>query len=620
MSIRNVFTLIFFCFSVVSASAEPQLAVQLDRSVLYEGESFLYKLILSDTSPINPNVTPDVSAWTDFDVQLVGRQTGQRGGSFFSMTINGRTVRDDRTAAAYFTQFNYMLTPKRTGSQTIPLPKVPLDSKTLQPQSFSVDEGNRQISADYSAAVQVLPPEDQDIVFMTIETNRKRLYPMQPLEITLIMQIKGLPAPFDQTDPLSLPQQLPQLHIPWSAEIPKGFQAMSKPDNQTSRQIRRFDAQGNEITYWEYRFYQTLIPKEFGNYSFGPVTLKGVLPVADADAPKGITGQRMYVIAKPVSIAVVDVPQENRPADYIGAFGSFHWEATLTPHQARVGDPMILTLRLLGEGSTVNVRPVDLSVNPDVAANFRVHMPPTEDIREQSCTFTYTIRPLNSGEISFPPIPISVFDVNTDRFVPLQSLPIPLEIANAETVQSATLFGSVPSDTGVVQLAEGGLFANKTTLPEVLPPITFVQWAIVVSALTGGYAVIALAVLLLRCQWTNPQQRRRRGAWNRAKTQLAKISGTLRKKGDSVNLVEMSSELQGVFFGYIADRMGSTEQGMTTSDACRQLLADRVPEPLVNAIRSALESLDAVKYGGLDIRSLAELTHTTAALLQQLER
>jgi len=59
---------------------------------------------------------------------------------------------------------------------------------------------------------------------------------------------------------------------------------------------------------------------------------------------------------------------------------------------------------------------------------------------------------------------------------------------------------------------------------------------------------------------------------------------------------------------------------MTTSDVCRQLAESQVPESLVSAIQSALESLDAVKYGGMDIRSLDELTTIVGALLQQLDR
>jgi hypothetical protein len=410
-------------------------------------------------------------------------------------------------------------------------------------------------------------------------------------------------------------RQLPQLYIPWSVETPKGFQSNQKAEQQNTTQIKRSDAQGNETTYWEYRFSRTLIPQEFGNYSFGPVTLKGMLPVADADAPSGMVAQRIYAVAKPVSIAVVDVPRENRPADYIGTFGSFRWDVQLTPHQARVGDPLTLTLRLLGEGSTMNVRPPDLSVNPDVSAHFRVHMPPSEEVNAQSCTFTYTIRPLTSGEISFPSLGVSVFDVNSEQFVSLQSPPIILNIAEAETVQSATLFGNVPSD---VPIAEGGLFANKTVMLEPLPAIAFGQWAVAVSLLAGGYAVIALGVFLLQFQWTTPQKQRRRGALHRARTRLTALSLSLRKK--EANLVEISSELQGVFFGYIADKWDGTEQGMTTNDACQILADNQGPEPQIRAVRMVLESLDAVKYGGMDIRSLDELTQTATTLLQQLDR
>ena len=653
--IKNIITLFVVCCLVVAVSAEPQLSVQLDRSAIYDGESFFYQLTISDTSPIGSNVVPDTSAWTDFNVQPLARENRQRDGSSFTiMIINGRTVRDDRTAFSYQAQFSYILTPKRTGSLTIPLPKIMLNSSILQPQSFSVNEGERQMLADYAVAVRVFEPDNQDIVFLTIETSRKRLYPFQPLEVTLVVQLKGLLGQFAETDPLTRLQQPPQLQIPWAADDPKGFQSDQRLDHwlrsflvrppqrggfaindnassggfagfgnfgfaetllqfsSTPRKIRRFDAQGKETIYWEYRFTRTLFPKEFGNYSFGPVTLKGVLPVANADE---LLGQRVYAIARPVSVSVVDVPQENRPADYIGAFGSFRWEATLTPLQARVGDPMTLTLRLLGQGSTVNVRPINLSDNPSVAANFRVH-PPTEEITDQSCTYTYTIRPLNSGTIVFPPIPISVFDVNTERFVSLQSLPIPLEVAETEFIQSPTLFGSVLD--GSVQLAEGGLFANKTTLTERLPPMTFAQWVITVSLLLGSYVIIAAVVLLLRCQWVSPKRQRQRGSLIRAKSRLSAISSSFRST--NVNLVDISSELQGVFFGYVADKMNGVEQGMTTSDVCQLLLENQVSVSLVDAIRSTLESLDAVKYGGMDIRSLDELTTIAGTLLQQLDR
>ena len=642
--------------------------MQLDRSAIYEGETFHYQLMLSDSSPLDDALIPDISSWTDFDVHSFTKQPVQMSGSSFSVTIiNGRTVRDNRSAT-YSTQFNYVLTPKRAGTLAIPLPKVTVNGLTLSPQTFAVAEGERQLLADYSVAVQVIEPEEQDIVFLSMEVNRDRLYPLQPLEITLVIHIKGLLDRYAAVNPLTLLAQPPQLQIPWAERNVKGFlpsqplenwltNLVVRPPQQrgfaindyatsgmgfdtrvnrlsllfsmddllqrvpyqfsgSPRQIQRPDAQGNETTYWEYRFSRTFIPQEFGNYSFGPVTLKGALPVIiQANAPDGLTAKRIYAVAKPITVAVVDVPQANCPVDYIGAFGAFRWDATLTPQQARVGDPMTLTLRLLGQGSMANVRPLDLSSHPDVSTNFRVHMPPTEEMSEQSCTFTYTIRPLNPGTIEFPSIPVSVFDVNMERFVSLSSLPIPLNIANAESIQSPTLFGSVPD--GNVQLLEGGLFANKTTLSQTFPPITFAQWALTVSCLTAGYAAMALGVLLWRCQWTNPKRQRQRGALSRAKSRLATLSSALR---GGKNLIEISSELSGVFFGYIADRWDKAEQGMTTNDACQHLRDNRVPESLIGAIKAALESLDAVKYGGMDMRSLDELAGTALTLLQQLDR
>ena len=629
MSIRTAVTLILaWCFAA-SVSAEPRLTVQLDQAVIYEGESFHYRLTIINTSPIGDDVAPDTSVWNDFNLQLLGTPRGQT-----IRSINGVTT------VEYEAQFRYILTPKRAGSLAIPTPTVTVNSRTLLPQSFII-EGRRQSLPDASIPVRVAEPDDQDIVFMTIETSRSRLYPLQPLEVTLVIQIKGVPGRFAERDPLSLLQQPPQLQIPWAENDPQGFLSPQRLHpwlegfgvqshgftindyttfnlmrgrvpaqfSSTPQKIRRGDA-----LYWEYRFTRTLIPQEFGNYSFGPVSLKGVLPFADPANPGELPGQRIYAVARPMSVAIVDVPLANRPTDYIGAFGSFRWDATITPTRARVGDPMTLTLRLSGQGSTANVRPIDLSANPDIAANFRVH-PPTEEIGDQSCTYTYTIRPLNPGAFVFPPIFVSVFDVNTERFISLQSLPIPLEIADSEVVQSPTLFGSVPDVN--VQRTEGELFGNKTVLMERLLSITFIQWVMAVSVLLGVYVVITVSVSLLRWQRKNPKQQRQRGALNRAKSRLSEISAALQWKDP--DLVTLSGELQGVFFGYIADKTDGVEQGMTTSDVWQHLVEHRVPEALANAIKTALESLDAVRYGGLDIRSLDEPTTIAGTLLRQLE-
>ncbi|MDR0327450.1 MAG: BatD family protein, partial [Planctomycetaceae bacterium] len=243
MLIRNVFTLPFVCFFAVSAWAEPQLTVRLERSAIYEGESFVYQLVVSDTSPVDAGVMPDTSAWKDFDVRLLATHSGQQGGSSMSMTIiNGKVVKDNRLSMTYTTYFRYALTPRRTGLLTIPLPQVSVGGKTLIPQSFFVEEGDHQILADHSITVLVSAPEDQDIVFLTIETNRQRLYPMQPLEITAVMRIKGFAGRLSATDPLSVIRQLPQLYIPWSVETPKGFQSNQKAEQQNTTQIKRSDA------------------------------------------------------------------------------------------------------------------------------------------------------------------------------------------------------------------------------------------------------------------------------------------------------------------------------------------------------------------------------------------
>jgi hypothetical protein len=648
---KIVLPFFLFVLFAVPVSAELELAVQLDRTAVYEGETFFYQLVLTDSKPISSIAEPDTSLWHDFDVQFLPKQTEQRGGMKSVVILNGKVVKDDQSATSYVIRFNYILSPKHRGINSIPLPKVTVNGQTLLPKSFAVDDGDRQLAADGSVSVRIIEPERQDSVILTIETNRNRCYPLQPLEITLVVQIKALPGRFAGTDPLLLLRQPPQLKIPWavSDHFSKGILGEQKLENWLAsllvvppqkgfsinglsnglnaspmnfgffddmfqkvlyqfsgspKKIKRPDGQGNESAYWEYRFSRRFIPQEFGNYSFGPVTLKGTLPVAEANAPDGVGAKKFYAAAQAVNVNVADIPQEKRPADYIGAFGTFRWNVNIEPREARIGDPMTLTLRLSGQGSMANVRPVDLTAIPAIAENFRVHLPPTEEMNETSCSFTYTIRPQMPGKIVFPPISVSVFDVNTEQFSTLQSAAIPLEIAEAENVQSATLFGSVSADSDALRLSEKGLFANKTAPEGILPMIGYKQWAAVLSFLTAAYIIAAISVSLLRNRRIDSKAARKRGALSRAKSRLASIT--------------VPEELQAVFFGYTADVSDGAEQGMTTSDVCRLLREGHVSETLIAEIQKLLDTLDAAKYGGMNVRSLDELTQTAAAMLQRL--
>ena len=131
------------------------------------------------------------------------------------------------------------------------------------------------------------------------------------------------------------------------------------------------DANGRRLEHWEYTFTRTFVGEKVGEYAFGPATLKGTFGVR-VDTRGQLEGEAVYAFAKPISIRVKDVPLAGRPDSYTGAVGRFDIGAEVSPLEAKVGDPMTLTLWLRGQGTLENALAPKLESIGDFAKHFKI--------------------------------------------------------------------------------------------------------------------------------------------------------------------------------------------------------------------------------------------------------
>jgi hypothetical protein len=647
------FSLTLFFVFVLPLAAEVSLRVQIDRTMIYEGETLLYQVILTDTKPIDDNLQPGDFTPPDFVVRALPKQQQRSGGMKQTFILNGKVIKDETSEQQYIVLFPFILTPKKTGSIAVAPPKI--GGKTLP---VSVENG-LQLSPDGSVTIQVIPPDKQDDVLLDITTNRQKLYPMQPLEITLTVSIKALPGRYSNKNPLDLLKEPPRLRIPWFDNSPtlKGltptvpietllgsyfvksgrgfaindfsgtstalgfdddffsrpfgmnpFQKVLYQFSDTPKRVKRLNASGQEEVYWQYQFKRTFTPTVTGDYTFGPVSLKGLIPVANtavsgSAAAGEVAGKTIFAIAKELAVSVVDVPLENRPPDYIGAFGKFNLTVNVEPKKAKTGDPLTLTVTFTGQGSTENIKAPDLS-GTEIQDMFRVHIPPTEEHTDSACTFTYTVRPQKPGHIVFPALSASVFDVDAEQFVRLESMPVPLDVTEAETVQSATVYGDTSSGHETERTLQTVQKIKSTAIKVSL------YSAIGIGTFLGVFVlwkIIAALTLRIKRQCTN----RRNTALRRARQQLAAAKCLTAP-------MECAKALQSVFFGYIADKTDGIAEGMTTADAVMKLQELHAAAETVTAIRQFLEGLDAVQYASRSVADLTVLKDEAETLLRHV--
>lgn len=623
-------------FSAAAAAAqEPEVVAQLERTRVYEGESVGYQVLLNNVE--NPTA-PDLSAFTDFEVVPAGEQSLN---SSNITVINGRVSKVERRGRAY----NYRLTPLRSGTLTVPAPKAKVDGRVISGREFTLT---------------VVPPENQGIVRMEISSEPQGVYPMQPFTVSLSIFVKPLPGEMAAEEPLGVASKAPNLTIPWvnDEDLPAGIKpqvdwktwlgeyrsggragfvvnnlvgrssilTMFEDRNELlfrprPTRVLQNDENGKPAEYWKYSFVRTFIAKSPGSYTFGPAALKGLFADGVSDAGR-LQGRDIYTMARPLTLAVKDVPEEGRPDSYVGLVGTFKAKAALAPQKAKVGDPLTLTLAIDGQGSVENAAAPNLAALPGVAERFKVY-DATEQSSDDSITFTYSLRPLVEGNEPFPAIPLSYFDVAAGRYETIETPPITLEVAKAEQLSARQIVAARGPGSGgntQIEASREGIFANITDSNAVRDDSARPErWLVFLGALAVVYIVLALASRRCKRLQGDPALLRRRGAAAAAQARLRAGQKAL-AAGD---VRAGSQSLKDALTGLVADVADLAQAGLTPKDVAAQLQKFNLPPEIIARTQSLLETCDAARYAAAGIEAAAigrEADGLFALLTKELKR
>ena len=588
------------------AAQDPELIVEIEKQEIYEGESVLYRVTLNHVE--NPTA-PRLEGFDDFQVVPLGEQSLD---SRQITIINGRRSEAVRRGR----QYNYRLTPQRSGKLTIPAPTAKLGSDLLTGRE---------------TVLRVIPPDDQDAVILSFTTTSSSVFPTQPFELTVTIAVKDLPGEYKDRDPLSVLPKPPILDAAWLDDnrIPAGlkpakswreileplvsrqgrgiqinnigtssvfslFEGEATRFHSQPRRTTRPSASGTDAGYWEYQFQRTIIPQKMGTYSFDPVTLKGT--IAD-DLEKGkLLGRRVYAFAPGLKIAVKDAPLAGRPDSYIHAIGKCAATAELTPKSARVGDPLTLVLTLAGQGTLADARPPAIASLPGIEGAFRTY-DATEETQQGARRFTYSLRPLNVEVTEFPKIPVSYFDVEVEKYVTLHTDPIPVTIRAADVLANSEIV-SAPADSpkslDKLELSDGGVFANDSNLNslrnEIVRPT---RWLVTWAGMLVGWFAATLSIRYVQQIREDPALLRRRSAAQRAQASLRQAATDLA----TGNAAESCESLRRAVTGIVADYADVPAAGLTPRDAAQRLEVLGVEVSLCAKTEELLNQCDATRYG-----------------------
>ena len=119
-----------------------------------------------------------------------------------------------------------------------------------------------------------------------------------------------------------------------------------------------------------------------------------------------------------VTIVAVEPPMAGRPAEYIGTVGEVRLAADVESARARVGDPMLLTVRVAGRGNVkLFPRPVvRVPWGALVAADERVTIDSSSARIGGVKEFDWVLTPRIAGEFDVPPVRYGYFDPSRRQY------------------------------------------------------------------------------------------------------------------------------------------------------------------------------------------------------------
>ena len=241
-----------------------------------------------------------------------------------------------------------------------------------------------------------------------------------------------------------------------------------------------------------------LIAMQSGPQTIGPALLTVQVPNPDARGRRqsifgfsGGTLQETYA-TRPIDIAIRPLPEEGRPEDFSGLVGHLTLSVSASEQRIRMGESVTLEVRIAGTGQLSGMElPMPDQVGfrvYDDAAEFSAHV--NEGRYRSVAVFRRALVPEQEGALIIPPVELTVFDPDEERYVTLRSNPIELDVLAGEAGMGE-----------VTRFTEGdGRRPVEALSDDILPPPGSVtvrdhRLSAVLPWLVGAPALVSLSLI-----------------------------------------------------------------------------------------------------------------------------
>lgn len=300
----------------------------------------------------------------------------------------------------------------------------------------------------------------------------------------------------------------------------------------------------------------------------------------------GSNRRQLELETEPVTIKVNSLPSDS--SDYIGAVGSFTIQRKISADTVEVGETLEIKTTISGTGN------IPLLTNPDynLPAGLEVYTPQSEmQINRNgsrikgSKIFTDVVVPRNAGRITIPSTTLAWYNPAKGAFVK-KELP-----ARTVFVKAGRIAATGASGRGDVAIS----------------PITgLVNWVTPASRSLAGYwwfwvGLILPAIILGVTYWKKTYNDKMSTDSGFARSQQAVDAADARLQNsidhaENDRLKQAYNSLQKALTGFIADKTGMPEAGLSIEQYIEKLEERGVNEDLIKNVKMLLNKCATINY------------------------
>jgi hypothetical protein len=306
--------------------------------------------------------------------------------------------------------------------------------------------------------------------------------------------------------------------------------------------------------------------------------------------PRMVTGEAMKINVKPLPAG--------RPADFMGAVGSFDLRAEINRDTVQVNDAVNLKLILTGRG---NIKLADAPVLT-IPAGLESYDPKmtlnatnSESGTNGTKTFDYLIIPRIAGDYTIPAVNYSFFDPASGQYVRIATKPFNLHAVNSgETVTNQQIYGRIAGEE--IRYLGKDIRFIKTTPPQLRKSANWLLTRRSFFSLYGFAAMVFIVVVVARREQVKRNSDRIK-VKNRKAGKIAshrlRIARKYLKLNDNEKFYE---EVLRAIWGYTGDKLNIPVSELTRSRGVDELINRGVTEPLIDSLLDLAGLCEMVRY------------------------